>query len=70
MIGLFLGEKDLPNEIIKKIQLAYEAIFKTSSFRENIDQLNDDLKNDEFVKKILNFINSDKKRPISLPPSK
>ena len=65
LIGL--RRSKVSNENIKKIQLAYEAIFKTSSFRENIDQLNDDLKNDEFVKKILNFINSDKKRPISLP---
>ncbi len=67
LIGLRRAK--VSNENIKKIQLAYEIIFKTSSFRENIDQLNDDLKNDEFVKKILNFINSDKKRPISLPPN-
>jgi UDP-N-acetylglucosamine acyltransferase len=68
LIGL--RRSKVANENIKKIQLAYELIFKTSSFRENIDQLNDDLKNNEFVKKILNFINSDKKRPISLPPNK
>ncbi len=67
LIGL--RRSKVSNENIKKIQLAYEVIFKTSSFRENIDQLNDDFKNDEFVKKILNFINSDKKRPISLPPN-
>ena len=40
MIGLFLGEKKLPLEILKSL------------------------------KKIINFINSDKKRPISLPLSK
>jgi len=67
LIGL--RRSKVANENIKKIQLAYELIFNTSSFRENIDQLNDDLKNNEFVKKILNFINSDKKRPISLPPN-
>ena len=67
LIGL--RRSKVANENIKKIQLAHEVIFKTSSFRENIDQLNDDLKNNEFVKKILNFINSDKKRPISLPPN-
>ena len=67
LIGL--RRSKVSNENIKKIQLAYEIIFKTSSFRENIDQLNNDLKNNEFVKKILNFINSDKKRPISLPPN-
>ena len=68
LIGL--RRSKVSNENIKKIQLAYEVIFKTPSFRENIEGLNSDLKNNEFVKKILNFINSDKKRPISLPPSK
>ena len=68
LIGL--RRSKVSNENIKKIQLAYEIIFKTPSFRENIEQLNDELKNNEFVKKIVNFINSDKKRPISLPPNK
>ena len=68
LIGL--RRSKVSNENIKKIQLAYEIIFKTPNFRENIEGLNSDLKNNEFVKKILNFINSDKKRPISLPPSK
>jgi acyl-[acyl-carrier-protein]--UDP-N-acetylglucosamine O-acyltransferase len=68
LIGL--RRSKVSNESIKKIQLAYEIIFKTSSFRENIEKLNNDLKNNEFVKKIINFINSDKKRPISLPLSK
>ena len=68
LIGL--RRSKVSNENIKKIQLAYEIIFKTPSFRENIEELNSDLKNNEFVKKIINFINSDKKRPISLPPTK
>jgi len=68
LIGL--RRSKVSNDDIKKIQLAYEIIFKNSSFRENIEQLNNDLKNNEFVKKIINFINSDKKRPISLPPNK
>ena len=68
LIGL--RRSKVSNENIKKIQLAYEIIFKTPNFRENIEGINSDLKNNEFVKKILNFINSDKKRPISLPPSK
>ena len=65
-----LRRSKVSNDNIKKIQLAYEIIFKTSSFRENIEQLNNDFKNNEFVKKIINFINSDKKRPISLPLNK
>ena len=68
LIGL--RRSKVSNENIKKIQLAYEIIFKTPNFRENIEGIDSDLKNNEFVKKILNFINSDKKRPISLPPSK
>ena len=38
-----------------------------TSFRKNIENLDHELKENEFVKKIVNFINSDKKRPISLP---
>ncbi len=57
------------NENIKKIQLSYKTIFKTASFRDNIESLNLDLRNNEFVKIIINFINADKKRPISLPPN-
>ncbi len=68
LIGL--RRSKISNENIKKIQLAYDIIFKTPSFRENIEHLNNDLKNNEFVKKILNFINTDKKRPISLPANK
>ncbi len=68
LIGL--RRSKVSNENIKKIQLAYEIIFKSPNFRENIEGLNSDLKNNEFVKKMLKFINSDKKRPISLPPSK
>ena len=47
----------------------YEIVFKSKNFRENIDSLDLNLKNNEFIKKIINFINSDKKRPISLPPN-
>ena len=37
------------------------------SLTSNIDNLNSDIKKNEFVNKIINFLNSDKKRPISLP---
>ncbi len=66
LIGL--RRSKVSNENIKKIQSAYEIIFKSSKFRENIETLDNELKSNEFVKKILNFINTDKKRPISLPP--
>ena len=67
LIGL--RRSKVSNENIKKIQLAYKNIFKTTSFRDNIEMLNSDLKSNEFVKIVINFINSDKKRPISLPPN-
>ena len=67
LIGL--RRSKVSNENIKKIQLAYNNIFKSAGFRENIENLNQDLKNNEYVKKILDFLNSDKKRPISLPPN-
>ena len=66
LIGL--RRSKVSNENIKKIQSAYEIIFKSSKFRENIETLDNELKSNEFIKKILNFINTDKKRPISLPP--
>ena len=67
LIGL--RRSKVSNDNIKKIQLAYKNIFKTNSFRDNIESLNPDLKRNEFIKIIINFINSDKKRPISLPPN-
>ena len=65
LIGL--RRSKISNENIKKIQLGYNTIFKTASFRNNIETLNPDLKSNEFIKIIIKFINSDKKRPISLP---
>ena len=67
LIGL--RRSKVSNENIKKMQLAYDNIFKTKNFRDNIESLSSDLKNNEFIKIIINFINSDKKRPISLPPN-
>ena len=66
---IVLRRSKVSNENIKKIQLAYKNIFKTVSFRDNIKTLSSELKSNEFIKIIINFINSDKKRPISLPPN-
>ncbi len=67
LIGLRRAK--ISNQNIKKIQLAYELIFKSADFRKNIDSLETKLTDNEFIKKILDFVNSDKKRPISLPPN-
>ena len=65
LIGLRRAK--ISNEDIKIIQQAYNIIFKSENFRSNIDNLSSEIKNNQFVDKIINFINSDKRRPISLP---
>tara|TARA_B100001250_G_scaffold289091_1_gene250855 strand:- start:95 stop:880 length:786 start_codon:yes stop_codon:yes gene_type:complete len=65
LIGL--RRSKISNENIKILQEAYSIIFKSESFRSNIENLNSDLKENMYVNKIVDFINSDKKRPISLP---
>jgi len=65
LIGMRRG--NISNENIKILQKAYNIIFTTENFLSNIDNLNSEFKNNQYVNKIVNFINSDKKRPISLP---
>ena len=49
LIGL--RRSKVSNENIKKIQTMYEIVFKSKNFRENIDSLDLNLKNNEFIKK-------------------
>ena len=65
LIGL--RRAGVSNSEIKTIQESYNIIFKTKNFRSNIENLDDKSKNNKYVKIIIDFINSDKKRPISLP---
>ena len=65
LIGLRRAK--ISNDDIKILQESYDIIFSNHNFRSNIDNLNVDLKNNKYVKIIIDFINSDKKRPISLP---
>ncbi len=65
LIGLRRAK--ISNNDIKILQKSYNAIFSNQNFRSNIDNLNTDLKNNKYVKIVIDFINSDKKRPISLP---
>ena len=57
----------VPNQDIKKIQSAYDIIFRDDKFRKNIENLSQELKQNKYVNNIIKFINSDKKRPISVP---
>ncbi len=65
LIGL--RRSGVSNQDIKIIQSAYEIIFNNDSFRKNIENLSQELKENKFVNNIVKFINSDKKRPISVP---
>ncbi len=65
LIGLRRSE--ISNKDIKILQKSYDTIFSNQNFRINAENLNKDMKENKYVKIIIDFINSDKKRPISLP---
>ena len=68
LIGLRRAK--ISNEDIKILQNFYNIVFSNQNFRSNIDKLQKNLKENKYVKTIIDFINSDKKRPISLPINK
>ena len=65
LIGLRRAK--ISNDNIKLLQKFYDLVFCNKNFRSNIENLNDEIKENKYVKIIIEFINSDKKRPISLP---
>ena len=65
LIGLRRAK--VSNEDIKVLKRFYEIIFRSENFRKNIDDLDENIKKNLYVQKIIKFINSDKKRPISIP---
>ena len=65
LIGLRRAK--ISNEDIKILQKFYDLVFSDQNFRSNLENLDIDMKKNKYVKKVVNFINSDKKRPISLP---
>ena len=68
LIGL--RRKEIPNKEILSLSLAYKEIFKTDKLTENLNNLNDSLKENILVKDVVDFISQDKKRPICTPFSK
>ena len=62
-----LRRAKISNNDIKIMQKFYDLVFKNQNFRSNIDNLESEIKENKYVKIIIDFINSDKKRPISLP---
>ena len=65
LIGLRRAK--VSNIDIKILQKFYDIVFCNPNFRSNIENLNADIKENKYVKIIIDFVNSDKKRPISLP---
>ena len=48
----------------------YKEIFKSENLTDNLNNLSKDLKNNELVSEVIDFIEKDKKRPICTPFSK
>ena len=65
LIGLRRAK--ISNENIILLQKFYENVFYNKNFRTNIDELDDNMTKNSYIKNIIDFINADKKRPISLP---
>ena len=68
LIGL--RRKNIPNKEIMVLAEAYKEIFKNENLTENLKNLNTDLKKNDLVKDVVNFLEKDKKRPICTPFSK
>ena len=62
-----LRRSKVSNKEIIGLTDAYKEIFKTESLNENLNELNDELKVNNLVKEVVEFINKDKKRPICKP---
>jgi UDP-N-acetylglucosamine acyltransferase len=62
-----LRRNKISNKIIIGLTNAYKEIFKTENLNNNLNKLNDELKENKLVKEVVEFINKDKKRPICSP---
>ena len=68
LIGL--RRKKISNKEILSLSEAYKLIFKNENLTENLSNLSNDLRKNELVSEVVNFIEKDKKRPICTPFSK
>ncbi len=68
LIGL--RRKNISNKEILSLSEAYKIIFKSENLTENLTNLSDDLRKNELVSEVVDFIEKDKKRPICNPFSK
>ena len=65
LIGLRRAK--ISNNDIKILQKFYDIVFCDQNYRSNAETIDTNTKENKYVKIIIDFINSDKKRPISLP---
>ena len=68
LIGL--RRKNIPNKEILVLSEAYKEIFKNENLTENLKNLNAEIKKNDLVKDVVEFLEKDKKRPICTPFSK
>ncbi len=68
LIGL--RRKNIPNQKILSLSEAYKIIFKNENLTDNLSHLSNDLRKNDLVSEVVNFIEKDKKRPICTPFSK
>ena len=68
LIGL--RRKNIPNKNIMVLSEAYKEIFKNENLTQNLNNLSEELKKNELVFEVVNFLEKDKKRPICTPFSK
>ena len=62
-----LRRKNISNEKINKVKKTFDIIFQDNNHMENLKKIPEEISNDEIIKDIINFLNTDKKRPICTP---
>jgi len=68
LIGL--RRQNIPNKDILILSKAYKQIFKNENLTSNLNNLPRELKKNELVMEVVNFLKQDKKRPICTPFTK
>ena len=65
-----LRRRNIPNKEIMILTEAYKKIFKNENLTANLKGLDSNLKNNELVRDVIEFLEKNKKRPICTPFSK
>ena len=62
-----LRRKNISNEKINKVKKTFDIIFQDNNHMKNLKKIPEEISNDEIIRDIINFLNTDKKRPICTP---